>query len=244
MSWIIGTLLLFVILVGFIIAITRSYVNRVRDEERQKAAMQLAHSNSLLKHSLDIQEKERTRIASDLHDELISRLYRVKLVSHDKSVDALLRESIDMARRISHDLSPPMLSESDLGDLLKTFLYPVYRKYHMDFFISREEGQYLSGEIKLNIYRIFQELITNIQKHSGATSIQVRLRISRQYVLLSVGDNGTGMPGDTSGGLGVKNIDLRARQLKAYYGFRDNRPAGTKFVLCYERKGNDQHNGG
>ncbi|WP_109302498.1 sensor histidine kinase [Aquimarina sp. AU474] len=233
--WIAGTLLLFSVLLLFIIVLTKKYVNRIKKEEQQKATLQIRHNEKLLNNSIEIQEKERTRIAADIHDELIGQLRRIQLMNDDESLSDPIKNSIGTARRISHDLTPPLLQESLLGDLFQTILSPMNSLFIIDFYVSENSKIIIPEKTKINIYRIFQEVITNIDKHANASQIFIKLRVSNRFVFLSVKDNGIGLPSHKNKGLGMKNISLRTKQLNAQFKFAPNIPQGTKFTLLYKQ---------
>lgn len=87
------------------------------------------------------------------------------------------------------------------------------------------------------MFRIFQEIITNIQKHANTKEIIIKLKINKAYVLLIIEDFGDGFDVEkVTKGLGSKNIELRARQIQAAYKFKNNQPKGSKFILAYDYK--------
>ena len=71
--WIIGSLIVFLVILGFVVLILRAIVNRIKNEEQKKADLKAQHHQVMLKNSIDIQERERSRIASDIHDGLIAK---------------------------------------------------------------------------------------------------------------------------------------------------------------------------
>ncbi|MFY0603166.1 MAG: hypothetical protein JXQ93_04400 [Flavobacteriaceae bacterium] len=234
-KWTIGALLLVVLLISFILILTRAYISRVKSELNLKAKNKIKHKEELLKNSIDIQERERTRIASDIHDELIAQLYRIKLTNNDQNIDTFLKETINTARKISHDLFPPLLEENKLIDLFESFLTPIYEKMDIDFYYSGKNVDALQKEMKIHIYRIFQEIITNIIKHSKSIKITIQIRVTEKYFSLLIKDEGIGISDDMTNGLGMKNIELRAQQIKASFRFLSNKPKGTKFLLIHTK---------
>jgi signal transduction histidine kinase len=234
-KWIVGALIMVGVLISFIFILTRAYISKMRAELIKKTARQIQHKEELITTSITIQEKERIRIAADIHDELIAQLYRLKLTNENQIMDTYISDSIITARKISHDLYPPLLEESNLSDLFEIFLSPLYKSIHIDFYHVHKQHITLPKETKIHIYRIFQEIITNIIKHSQSTTIAIYVRASLQSFSLLIKDEGTGIPKHIKNGLGLKNIDLRAQQIKATYKFSSNRPKGTKFLLKYNR---------
>ncbi len=235
--WIAGTLFLFSLLLFFIIVLTKKYVKRIKREEQQKVNLKIKHNEELLQNSIDIQEKERTRIAADVHDELIGQLRRIQLMNTNETLKTPLKNSIETARRISHDLTPPLLNESSLSQLFYGVLTPMKNTFKIDFYASEKHDVNIPEKVKINIYRILQEVITNIEKHAEASQIFIRLKVAKQFIFLSVKDDGLGFVENKNKGLGMKNISLRTKQLNAESRFTKNYPKGTKFIFFYKRNG-------
>lgn len=230
-KWILGNLLLFLGLLVFIALLVRKYVQRIKEESKIK----LNHQKVLLETSIEIQERERNRIAAEIHDNLIAQLYQVKLLNNEKELGSYITKSIQTARNISHELSPPLIENHTLEEILEAFLFPLHREYTINFFKKNTEGIVFDNTVKLHLFRIFQEVITNIQKHAHTEKINISLKITIDYVLLIMEDFGIGFqPKEIKKGLGTKNIELRAKQIHATYKFKPNSPQGSKFILVYD----------
>lgn len=231
LKWIIANLLLFFGLLLFIILLSRKFIQRVKKE----AEIKLAYQKNLLENSIQIQEKERTRIAADIHDDLIAQLYQLKLLSEQENLAPVITKGIQTARGISHELSPPLLEKQSLEETFEGFLFPLKKKYQIQFNVQNRSRVLFENHVKLHLFRIFQEVVTNIQKHAQTQSIAVDLKITKQYVFLAVTDFGVGFEAEKlQTGLGFKNIELRARQIHATYDFKPNKPKGCKFLLLYD----------
>ncbi|MGH1518152.1 sensor histidine kinase [Chryseobacterium sp. JK1] len=184
-----------------------------------------------------LQEQDRERLAEELHDNIISQLNLIRLNLHDKKPEELnrdLKRSMQLIRELSHNLTPPDLNEIDLTDLLADYLEQVNKNVEV-IFRSITIGMPISNPVKLNLFRIVQELITNILKHAEATRIDVSLRISLNYLMLTIEDNGRGfIIENRSGGIGLRNIQSRAQKIKAIYKLKTQPEKGTKFIACME----------
>jgi signal transduction histidine kinase len=224
-----GFLLIFLLL--FIYLFNKAYLKRIRKEEQKKAILQLNHQKELTTANILIQEKERQRIALDIHDNLISQLYRVKLLNNNISVNKILKKSIVTARTISHDLSPPLLTETSIKELFLDFLQPFQKAYRIETMFTIDDNIILETYKKLQLFRIFQEVITNINKHAKAKKIEIYFRKSKKYIALIVKDNGIGFQVSKKG-LGLQNIELRTQTLKGVYRIKANKKKGTTFSLC------------
>lgn len=231
LKWILYMLVFAGILIFFIVLITRSYIARVKSEIKKQAALKMEYQDRLIENSIDIQEKERVRIAGDLHDNLIAQLYRIHLMNDNKVLSPLIQEGIQTAREISHDLSPPLLNETTLSEAFKRFLDAFQKEYQIQFTTKAHSNVSIDSHRKLHLFRIFQEVIINTIKHSQTHAIEIDVRMTDRYLAVRVQDFGIGFSPDSSNGLGMKNIELRARQINAHYKYKPNIPTGTRFLL-------------
>lgn len=231
LKWIIANLLLFLGLLVFIILLSRKFIEQVKKE----ADIKLTYQKNLLENSIQIQEKERTRIAAEIHDDLIAQLYQLKLLSEQENLVPVITKSIQTARAISHELFPPLLEKQSLEETFEGFLFPLKKKYQIEFIVQNRLRVLFENQVKLHLFRIFQEVLTNIEKHAQTKSIKIDLKITKQYVFLAITDFGIGFEAEKlQTGLGFKNIELRARQIQATYKFEPNQPKGCKFLLLYD----------
>lgn len=129
--------LLMIILVGFIIFFVLVYQKRLIRQQMHLQALEAQHQRKLLAASIDTQEKERRRIARDLHDEIGAMLSTLKLqigqfkrqmkeepraLAFSEQTQEILTETIQQVRQISHDLLPPLLERFGLSAALKGLL--------------------------------------------------------------------------------------------------------------------------
>tara|TARA_B100001245_G_C22892543_1_gene430119 strand:+ start:3201 stop:3929 length:729 start_codon:yes stop_codon:yes gene_type:complete len=223
-----------------VIVIFRLAIRRVMQERERMRQAELTHQQKLLYNSINIQERERQRIAANLHDELSSRLTILKLNLHqlkqgDTEVTGqmvpLLDETLRLSRNISHDLYPPLLAELGLVETIKDYLLPLKGKVETEFH-TNQNGEPPQGEISLQLFRIIQELIQNVLKHAQASVISVQLRITTTYTSLLVKDNGCGFKlSNTKGGLGLGNIESRVQLLNGLYRIKSSLGKGTSTLI-------------
>lgn len=197
--------------------------------ERRLADAKLKH---LTQRVLDAQEDERGRVARELHDSISQILVGVRyaldiarrrLSSGDpraeeslaKGADNLSR-AITEVRRISRDLRPGVLDDLGLGPAIKSLTDDFRTRTGIDTrFETVVFRNRLSQDAKIALYRIAQEALTNVERHSGATEVSIDLRGHRSGATLRVVDNGKGM-GDRSRpttGIGLRNMQERMDQL-------------------------------
>lgn len=228
------TFVLFLVVV--LIVFNRIYIRRILGEQRERAQLKLNYQKELLNDSIRVQERERNRIAADLHDGLISRLNIIMLTIHAggtvETTGDLLKESIGLARNISHDLSPPLLNETPLSELIRGFLSPLRSTFSVNYSVVVHEDETIENETKLQIFRIVQEIISNIIKHAQASSVEITLRITPQTIVLLIADDGVGFDTTKKGkGLGQKNIELRIQSLKGKYRIQSQPGEGTAYLM-------------
>jgi two-component system CheB/CheR fusion protein len=197
------------------------------------------------------QEEERKRVARELHDDLnqrmamlanevatleqtppgSARLLRKQLQSLRERVDQLS----DDLRHVAHRLHPSVLEhfglvaaiESHCSDFMK--LHPIQLK-----FAHRRVPESISFEVSLCLYRVTQECLNNVAKHSGARKVTVAIRGNKDGILLSVTDNGTGfdpsLVADQSG-LGIVSIRERVRLVDGIVSINSQPGHGTQISV-------------
>jgi two-component system, NarL family, sensor histidine kinase UhpB len=174
------------------------------------------------------QEAERRRIARELHDELGQSLTAVALraehiaqragADHPEFSDMarIVQQSLEDVRRISLELRPGALEELGLLNALISLCARVSEQTGMR--IHRQlEGPIpeLAQDVELAVYRIAQEALTNAVRHSDASEVTVSLRSSGDELLLSVADNGSGLPEHVVAGGGMTGMRERAMLIGA-----------------------------
>lgn len=193
------------------------------------AQLGLAELNS---HSELVKEQERARIARELHDDLGGNLTAIKMalamlsrrlpaepaILRDKAayLDSLVDRTIDGVHRISRDLRPSTL---DLGIVaaLEWQAAEFAQRTGIACHASIGPDIALGDDQATALFRIFQEALTNIAKHAGATEVTVRLQRDGEQLALSICDNGRGLqPIDRlkPDAFGLRGMDERAHALK------------------------------
>ncbi|MDR2223126.1 MAG: histidine kinase [Flavobacteriaceae bacterium] len=235
-------------IVIILVIIYQKNLNKYRNE-------QLAEQ---LRTNLLVEHKERARIAKELHDGLCGDLATlnnfvsaIKLIK-DKDLVATtiidIQESVsqcyDEVLRISYNLSPPLIKDNPINLILSSYLIRISRITPIDItFISNNETFHLSELERLEIYRIVQELIQNIIKHSQATYAEVFLQWYEQYMILSIKDNGIKYDFNADLkrqkiGLGLSNIKTRIQQIKAELILQNNQSNNIIQLKVKKQDGN------
>lgn len=238
------------VIVNWII-ILRDVTLRKRVEE-EMARQRDAQQNAINKAMIDAQEAERARIAEDLHDGLghnmsvlkmnFSTLYD-KLLATDPAAAHLLGTSQELlddttqeVRNISRNLTPNLLYDFGLVSAIRNLCKRIEQGNQISIqFITNGEITRLNDEIEISVYRIVQELLNNTVKYAEAQEVTLQLTRYEDQLMLIYEDDGKGFdthrpPGHASG-MGLKNMDARARLIHATLSL-DSRPGhGITAVL-------------
>ena len=235
--WIAIVIVLIFTILLFVVKIMHAGYKKMTEANLRQARLEVEHQKKLMETGLLAQEKERTRIAADLHDGLIGKLTVVRMKSQISNapldIDTLLGESIAEARRISHDLMPPLIEYTALYELIGQLAEPWKQKITINYSADVRTDAEVPAQVKIQLIRVVQELITNIIKHAQATAITITLRHSPENIALLVTDNGVGF--DTSvlkQGLGLGSLEMRAQYLNGRYRLKSAPGAGTRVLLA------------
>jgi len=205
---------------------------KLRDERVQR---QKETSETMIQ----VAENERTRIGHELHDNVNQILSTAKLFADmlspankdqqmikDKLADYLVL-AIEEIRKLSRDLVAPQLKEESLIDSIRLLTVDLEMAHDMEIRFTHDcEVEQLSPGKKVTLFRIVQEQLKNIIKHSQATVTEIMLQYSSSEVVLEIRDNGTGFePKQTYRGIGLSNIYERT---KFYNGVVDIKAATGK----------------
>lgn len=235
-----GTLGMVVLTVSLIIFIVL-HQRRVLRFQNKINLMEQEQQKILLNASIKLQEEERQRLAADLHDDAgpllaTARLYlNENLVNQDKATQLqsifqarqIIDDTIQLVRNISHSLMPPTLKNFGLESAINDLFQKISGSGAMN--ASSRFHEYkdrLKGEKELVIFRIVQELINNILKHSNASFIHLTQNVHADKFYLRIHHDGRGIVqsdfdklNKSNVGLGLKNISSRLRLVEGHINF-------------------------
>jgi len=229
-----GTIGMLALTIGLIVFIIFHQRKVIRYQLRLQR-MEQDQQKLLLNASIRLQEEERQRIAADLHDDAgpllaTARLYlNENLVNLDKTTQLqsiynakqIIDDTIQLIRNISHSLMPPTLKnfglESAVNDLFQKISGSGSMNASSRFHDYRER---LQAENELIIFRVIQELVNNILKHSNASFIHLTQNTSGEKFFIRLHHDGRGITQNdfnklnkSNVGLGLKNIQSRLKVL-------------------------------
>lgn len=232
--------------IAFVVMYQRKVINHQVELERINKAKQ----QELLQASIQSEEEERARIASELHDDIGATLSSVRLFLLNAASEApheyldvskqLLDDSIGKLRDISHKLQPATLFHLGLQLSIQSMADVINKSgtMHMEY-IAINDVERLDSNIELSVYRILQELINNNLKHANATQITITTDRQPNELIVTLAHNGAGLTQENyegmiykKGALGLKNIENRIKSINAniYFSKEDGEYVTTLTV--------------
>src|SRR5882757_3458246 len=236
----IGTIGMLVLTIGLVLFII-FHQRRVSRYQQTLQIMEQEQQKILLNASIKLQEEERQRLAADLHDDAgpllaTARLYlNENLVNQDKATQLksifqarqIIDDTIQLVRNISHSLMPPTLKNFGLESAINDLFQKISGSGTMN--ASSRFHEYkdrLKPEKELTIFRIIQELVNNILKHSNSSFIHLTQNIHGDKFYLRIHHDGKGIIQEdfdklnkSNVGLGLKNISSRLRVVQGSINF-------------------------
>ncbi len=227
-----------------------------RKQAEERLLVSQNELRSLASQLLTAQERERERISRELHDELGQSLLVLKLQAghieknldqHQAGVKKACQELMQQfdrlvaeTRRLARDLSPTMVRDLGLSSALKRLIQDFSRHYGIETEIDLMDGldKLLFREAQINIYRIFQESLTNIGKYAQASQLRVAVERGNGVVCFQIADNGKGFKVEevwgrdpARRGLGLMAMEERARMLGSTLEITSAEGQGTQLAF-------------
>lgn len=189
---------------------------------------------------LNGQENERKRIAKDLHDGVGGTLSAAKIElqklnlknnEYAISISNRIDHACEEIRTISHHLTPPAIKSNSFISLIEQYLTDIEGMYQLDISIKcypKQEINAFSDDFKTEIYRIIQELTTNVIKHAHAKKLGIQLIKHEDYFNIMIEDDGIGFRNiNTIKGIGLKNLSARLKALNGNFDIDSSIGKGT-----------------
>ena len=230
------------------------------EEQLQKSRQEL---RSLSEHLQSAQEQERARIAREVHDELGQLLSALKidinclgrrfpkgnpsLREENSHINERIDTAIQAVRDICAKLRPTMLEHFGLAAAIEWQLKDLQQRtgIHYTADLDQEIGRF-EKELSLMVFRVFQEIITNVVRHAGATKVQVSLTKKIDNLFLRVADNGRGIQREEISNpesFGIMGIKERVRFWGGQTRFRGVLNKGTWIVISIPLPGSEDLTG-
>ena len=214
-----------------------------------KTQKQLQEEEKLrFKAVIKAEEKERIRIAKDLHDGLGQLLSTAKLnvaslegnVEKEdeflvKNASDLIDNAVKEVRNISHNMMPVALTQLGLVSAVEELISKMNHSglLNVKFKVEDIENR-LNSSIEIALYRVIQEILNNIIKHSQALEVFIYLKKEKERLTLEISDNGVGFNTDEidkSEGIGWKNIFSRIAMLNGNINVKSVKEKGTNLMV-------------
>ncbi len=234
---------------GSIVFFIVFYQKRMLQNKMEKQKMEGEYQRKLLQATLESQEKERKRLASELHDSVGAMLSATKLnlnflkslgddTETKQSLDetkGMIDETIDTVRRISKDLLPSSLEKFGLVEALKEFCDKISTPKTEVIFQNDDKQLSLKKEQELPLYRLVQEIVNNALKHADAKSVIISINQDPRFSLV-ITDNGKGFDvqatkKDINKGVGLYNIENRVNMLRGQVELTSVLGQGTTYKV-------------
>ncbi|HYO21865.1 MAG TPA: sensor histidine kinase [Flavisolibacter sp.] len=223
-------------------------------DQKQLQSMKQEKEIQLLQAVMQGEEKERSRIAKDLHDGVAGMLAAVKMHFNSIALHVggvlqtegyqqglkLLDEASQEVRKTSHNLMPEVLLQHGLDEAIRRYCNNVTNssKLLVQYDSIGELSRFVDS-FELSVYRIVQELLNNIVKHSKASEAIVQITCQQQLLSITIEDNGIGLTADGSqkDGIGLKSLQSRVKAMNGRIEFDSAVGQGLNAYLEFETAG-------
>jgi len=231
-----------------------NYVAIFSDISERKAGEE--QLRKLTAHIQSAREEEKTRIAREIHDDLGGTLTALKmevyrlteklsgneqaapLLEHIESMTQLLDNAVGVTRRVISDLHPAVIDDLGLVAALEWQCKQFGKRTGIACEVicadERDEENKLDKTTAINLFRICQEALSNVSRHSGATGVNVEYHQDDEEIMLSIGDNGRGLPdGHTIAqtSYGMRGMRERVAQLNGGIAFDSPSGGGLRVTV-------------
>jgi len=233
--------------------LSETFNQMIKKLKTQSEELKIEKSKSL-RSLIDGQEVERQRLSRELHDSLGQLLIGLKLKyenclnkskienSTSNDLGVLFNQTIEETRRISNNLMPAALSEFGLTTAIRNICNDISETSKINITYNVEgSGKNLNNELKTYLFRIVQEALTNILKHSKATNAHINIIFTEQNTTINIKDNGIGFDKTKVKPLksnGLNNISDRVALLSGDFYIISEKQKGTEINIEIPSKNN------
>lgn len=219
--------------IGFIIYLIVNNRITLYKERSEKMELLTKHQKLLIQKEIDTMEKERSRIAKELHDGVgpnllatkltVNRIFKTYQVDNTENIDDKFQLTFKEIKSIIYDLTPPGLERNGLAAGIKGYIDWLSKSIETKITLTTSGEEITDIKIILPVFRILQELISNSLKHSNATHIFIELNCNNNLYTVLYKDNGTGFSKTKNqNGFGLHNIESRVLAINGDLQFKDS----------------------
>ncbi|HEX5422005.1 MAG TPA: PAS domain S-box protein [Candidatus Acidoferrales bacterium] len=235
---------------------------RTKQLETQNAEIraQSDHIRQLSFRLMKLQDDERRRLARELHDSAGQTLAAISInlaqinrevKKHLPDLSEPLEETLGLAQQLTREirttsylLHPPLLDETGLGAALRWYIEGLQQRSGLQVTLSIPEGfDRLPGDMELMIFRLVQECLTNIYRHSGSKTAEIQIAATPETVSIEVADHGRGMSAERvvevqsrGSGVGIQGMRERVRHFNGQLTVTSG-DSGTRILAIIPRPG-------
>lgn len=234
-----------VIVLSIIIAFTfiayKTFIQKILKEKNQQHKQELEHQKEISRQYTIVQENERKRIAELLHDEVGNKLNILSLWinnddtwNNERSKEIIahqIPELIDATRNIAHALYPVNLEQFGLILTLEELILNIDSSLLVQLIINPKYNK-RPVSFEVQVYRIIQEFLSNVIKHSKATEMSIQIRDTNNSLSIILSDNGIGFDNSSlKKGMGFNNIASRIQSINATFKWKSKKNKGCKLII-------------
>lgn len=222
-----------------------------------------AANEAFARQLIESQENERKRIAVELHDSLGQSLVLIKnwallgqkaarqkksVIANLDEISTTASEAINEVREIAYNLGPYQLDRIGLSGSLKEMIEKITKNYSIRFDVKVDEiDGCFTKQAEINIFRIAQEAVNNIVKHSGAIKASLTIKLDETQMILRIYDNGKGfdnenLKGNARRGFGLLGMSERMKLLGGEMKIESELGKGTAINIFLPCEGNRNEN--
>ena len=239
---------LYVLCALLVLLLTSTYFylrNRINKQKITQKNLEIEFNKKLIKSNMDGEENERRKIARELHDGVGQQISSIVMgmeqintnqkVNEErlKSLKSMVSEVMTSIREISHQMMPVALQRYDFVEAVRCLVSYMnkYSEITYSFESFNADEIKLVDNVKVHLYRIVQELLNNVHKHSNASEAAVQIYMQNKKLIVAIEDNGIGLPqAQNDGGIGLLNIHSRASAIGAKFK-QESTQGQTRFAI-------------
>lgn len=219
-----------------VIVLTSLYLVQYNRRLFKQVATLSERRSELAQQLISMQESTFRSISLELHDDLgqVLTAVGVMLARADRKAGDLLevreivQNTLDKVRSLSHALHPVVLDEAGLESAVDVYLPAFEKQTGIEVRYEKTgQGRELDRELSIHLYRVMQEALNNVARHSNSKSAAVRLRFLPEAVVLEVQDQGIGFQATQTRGLGLVSMRERAELVNGTIEFASGESVGV-----------------